>query len=60
MSNSSNQEMQEKAFDAIQGNIATIKGFYTLAQALGKSHVEHASPIALFRTFGARIFGAVR
>lgn len=47
MSNSSNQEMQEKAFDAIQGNIATIKGFYTLAQALGKSDAARAprSPV---------------
>jgi len=35
MSNSSNPEALEKAFDAIQPNITTIKTFYTLAQMLG-------------------------
>ena len=35
MSNASNVEAQEKAFDAMQANIATIKNFYTLAQSLG-------------------------
>lgn len=35
MSNSSNAAAQEKAFDAMQPNVATIKSFYTLAQTLG-------------------------
>lgn len=35
MSNSSNVAAQEKAFDAMQTNVATIKTFYQLAQNLG-------------------------